>query len=114
MVPIVVGYFVAHYLNYFLDVGWQTLSQASDPLGTGADLLGTADLAPISSLSSQPELLASVKVAAVVVGHVVAAVASHDRALKVLPPRHHLTGQLPMLFAMIAFTVGGLYLLFAA
>ena len=114
VVPIVVGYFVAHYLNYFLDVGWQTLSQASDPLSTGADLLGTADLDPITSLSSQPTLLASIKVGAVVVGHVVAAVASHDRALKVLPARHQLTGQLPMLMAMIAFTVGGLYLLFAA
>jgi hypothetical protein len=114
VVPIIVGYFVAHYLNYFVDIGWQTLSQASDPLGTGADLLGTADLAPITSLSAQPTLLASIKVAAVVVGHVVATVAAHDRALKVLPPRHQLTGQLPMLFAMIAFTVGGLYLLFAA
>ena len=114
VVPIVVGYFVAHYLNYFLDLGWQTLAQASDPLGTGADILGTADLAPLRSLSSQPALLASIKVGAVVTGHVVAAVAAHDRALKVLPPRHQLTGQLPMLFAMIAFTVGGLYLLFAA
>jgi hypothetical protein len=114
VVPIIVGYFVAHYLNYFLDVGWQTLIQVSDPFGTGADLFGTADLAPISSLSSQPALLASIKVGAVVVGHVVAAVASHDRALKVLPARHQLTGQLPMLAAMIAFTVGGLYLLFAA
>jgi len=114
VVPIVVGYFVAHYLNYFLDVGWQTLILASDPLGTGANLFGTADLAPITSLSSQPALLASIKVGAVVVGHVVAAVAAHDRALKVLPARHQLTGQLPMLLAMIAFTVGGLYLLFAA
>ena len=112
--PIIVGYFVAHYLNYFLDVGWQTLSQASDPLGTGADLLGTADLAPLTWLSSQPSLLASIKVGAVVIGHVVAVVAAHDRALKVLPPRHQITGQLPMLAAMIAFTVGGLYLLFAA
>jgi len=114
VVPIVVGYFVAHYLNYFLDVGWQTLILASDPLGTGANWFGTADLDPITSLSSQPGLLASIKVGAVVVGHVVAAVAAHDRALKVLPPRHQLTGQLPMLFAMIAFTAGGLYLLFAA
>ena len=114
VVPIVVGYFVAHYLNYFLDVGWQTLSLASDPLGTGADLIGTADLAPLTSLASQPALLASIKVGAVVVGHVVAAVAAHDRALTVLPPRHQITGQLPMLAAMIAFTVGGLYLLFAA
>ena len=43
-----------------------------------------------------------------------AVVAAHDRAVRILPPRHQLTGQLPLLFAMVAFTVGGLYLLFAA
>jgi len=32
----------------------------------------------------------------------------------VLPKKHQVTGQLPMLAAMVAFTVGGLYLLFAA
>ena len=114
VVPIVVGYIVAHYLNYFVALGWQTLIDVSDPLGTGANLLGTADLAPITWLGSNQTLLASLKVAAVVLGHVVGVVAAHDRAVKVLPPRHQLTGQLPMLAAMIAFTVGGLYLLFAA
>ena len=37
-----------------------------------------------------------------------------ERAIQILPKRHQLTGQLPLLFAMVAFTVGGLYLLFAA
>jgi hypothetical protein len=41
-------------------------------------------------------------------------VAAHDRAIRVLPRRHQLTGQLPLLVAMVAFTVAGLYLLFAA
>ena len=49
-----------------------------------------------------------------VLGHVVGVVAAHDRAIKLLPPRHHLTGQLPLLVAMVGFTAGGLYLLFAA
>jgi len=31
-----------------------------------------------------------------------------------LPAKHQLTGQLPLLLAMVGFTVGGLYLLFAA
>ena len=48
------------------------------------------------------------------IGHVLAAMAAHDRAIKILPPRHQLTGQLPLLFAMISFTAGGLYLLFAS
>jgi hypothetical protein len=45
---------------------------------------------------------------------VVGVVAAHERAVRILPRRHQLTGQLPLLFAMVAFTVGGLYLLFAA
>ena len=46
--------------------------------------------------------------------NVVGVVAAHDRAIKLLPRRHQLTGQLPLLVAMVGFTAGGLYLLFAA
>ena len=114
LVPIIVGYVVAHYLTYLVEVGQQTLIQASDPLGNGSNLLGTADWSVNYWLSYHPTLLATTKVVAVVLGHVVAVVAAHDRAMRILPKRHQLTGQLPLLFAMIAFTVGGLYLLFAA
>ena len=44
MVPIIVGYIVAHYLTYLVEVGQQTLIQASDPLSNGSNLFGTADL----------------------------------------------------------------------
>jgi len=114
MVPIIVGYIIAHYVNYLVEVGWDTLILASDPLSDGSNWLGTGDLDRISWLSYHPTLLASIKVAAVVIGHVVAVVAAHDRAVRVLPKKHQVTGQLPMLAAMVAFTVGGLYLLFAA
>jgi len=114
VVPIVVGYVVAHYLTYLVEIGQQTLIQASDPLGNGSNLLGTGDWSVNYWLSYHPTLLATTKVLAVVLGHVVGVIAAHDRAMKILPPRHQLTGQLPLLFAMVAFTVGGLYLLFAA
>ena len=39
VVPIVVGYIVAHYLSYFVEIGTQTLIQASDPLSNGSNLL---------------------------------------------------------------------------
>ncbi|WP_435745990.1 hypothetical protein [Nocardioides sp. SYSU DS0663] len=113
VVPIIAGYIVAHYLTYFVEVGQMTLIQASDPLSTGQDLLGTGDWSVNYWLSYHPTLLANTKVLAVVLGHVVGVVAAHDRAIKVLPKRHQLTGQLPLLLAMVAFTVGGLYLLFA-
>jgi hypothetical protein len=113
-VPIIVGYIVAHYLTYLVEYGQQTLIQASDPLGTGADLLGTGDWSVNYWLSYHPTFLANTKVVAVVLGHVLGVVAAHERAVQVLPPRHQVVGQLPLLFAMIGFTAGGLYLLFAA
>ena len=114
IVPIIVGYIVAHYLSYLVEVGQMTLINASDPFGDGSNYLGTGDLQVNYWLSYHPTLLANIKVLAVVCGHVLGVVAAHDRAVRILPPRHQLTGQLPLLFAMVAFTVGGLYLLFAA
>ncbi|WP_245154852.1 hypothetical protein [Nocardioides sp. 1609] len=114
IVPIVVGYVVAHYLSYFVEVGSRYLVLASDPLSNGADILGTGSWTGIVWLGYHPTLLANLKVGAVVVGHVVAAVVAHDRALRLLPARHQLTGQLPMLFAMVGITSGGLFLLFSS
>ena len=114
VVPIVVGYVVAHYLSYFVEVGQQTVVQLSDPLGKGWNVLGTADWPVSYWISAHPTLLAVVKVLAVVTGHVLGVIAAHDRAIKLLPRRHQLTGQLPLLFVMVFYTVTGLYLLFGA
>ena len=114
VVPIIVGYIFAHYLTYLVEVGQQTLIQASDPLSNGSNLLGTGNWSVNYYLSYHPTLLASTKVFAVVAGHVLGVIAAHERAVRILPRRHQLTGQLPLLLAMVFFTVGGLYLLFAA
>ena len=114
VVPIIVGYIVAHYLTYLVEYGQITITQLSDPMSTGDNLLGTADLTVNYWLSYHPTFLARLKVVAVVIGHVLGVIAAHDRALKLLPAKHQLTGQLPLLLAMVGFTVGGLYLLFAA
>ena len=114
LVPIVVGYVTAHYLSYFVEVGQQTLLLLSDPMGTGQDLLGTADLTVNYWLSTHPTLLAVVKVLAIVTGHVLGVIASHDRAIKLLRKRDQLTGQVPLLLLMVAYTATGLYLLFGA
>ena len=111
LIPIVVGYFVAHYLSYFVEIGQQTVILLSDPLGTGANLLGTGDLQVNYWLSNNQDFLAVLKVLAIVVGHVLGVIAAHDRAMKLLPRVHQLTGQLPLLFVMVFYTVSGLYLL---
>jgi hypothetical protein len=113
VIPIVIGYIVAHYLSFFVEVGTQTLIQASDPLSNGSNLFGTGTLAVPYWLSYHPTFLADTKVVAVVLGHVVGVISAHERAIKLLPKRHQLTGQLPLLVAMVCFTVGGLYLLFS-
>lgn len=63
-------------------------------------------------LSEHPGVLATVKVGAVVLGHMAGVVAAHDAALRLLPKRHQLTGQLAMMLVMVAYTFTGLYLLF--
>lgn len=114
MVPIVVGYIAAHYLSYLLEEGQRTLIQMSDPFTRGDNYLGTANWSVNYWLSYHATLLASIKVLAVVGGHVLGVVAAHDRAIELLPRRHQLTGQLPLLVVMVSFTISGLYLLFAA
>lgn len=114
VVPIIVGYIVAHYLTYFVEYGQITITQLSDPLSQGDNLLGTRDLTVNRWLSYHPTFLARIKVLAVVAGHILGVIAAHDRAIRILPSKHQLTGQLPLLIAMVGFTVGGLYLLFAA
>ena len=114
VVPIIVGYMVAHYFSFFVQTGQLTLIQLSDPMGVGSNLLGTADWEVNYWLAQHPTFLATTKVLAIVTGHVLGVIAAHDRALEILPKRHQVTGQLPLLFAMVLYTFMGLYLLFGS
>lgn len=113
LVPIAIGYTVAHYFSLLVFAGQRTLALASDPLDTGADYLGTAGLQPDYSVPSATTI-AVVQVAAVVLGHVLGVVAAHDRAARLFPLRQAVAGQVPLLVLMVGNTVGGLSLLFAA
>lgn len=114
LVPIVAGYVFAHYLSLLLEYGQQTAIHLSDPLQSGDDLLGLTGARTNFFLSRHPTALASLKVGCVVLGHILAVIAAHDRSVRLLPSSHALTGQLALLAVMIAYTVGGLLLLFNA
>jgi hypothetical protein len=114
LIPIVVGYIFAHYLSYLVERGQQAVFTLADPLGRGWNLLGLAHLHVAYVLSLHPTVLAVVKVTSVVTGHIVAVIAAHDRALRLLPSGHQLTGQLTMMLVMVGYTFTGLYLLFSA
>ena len=111
LVPILVGYVFAHYLTYVVERGQSVLVAMLDPFGRGWAPLG--DPATRYVLSVHSSTLAGLTVGFVVVGHVLAVLAAHDRALVVLPRAQARTGQLAMALAMVGYTFGGLYLLFS-
>jgi hypothetical protein len=113
LVPIAFGYVVAHYWSLFVLEGQNAIIRLSDPLGSGADWLGMADRAPDPTLL-QPTLVAVVQVLAVLFGHVLGVMLAHDRAVRLFPRKHVLVGQLPLLVLMVAYTCGGLLVLFSA
>ncbi len=102
LIPIVIGYVFAHYLTYLVERGQQTIIQ----------LFGLSHAEVHYVLSMHPSVLASIKVACVVAGHIAGVIAAHDRALRLLPAGHQLTGQLAMMLVMVGYTFTGLYLLF--
>jgi hypothetical protein len=112
LVPIVVGYLLAHYVSYLVERGQETMVRLGDPLGRGWNLFGLSHAQASYILSSHPSALATIKVACVVGGHIAAVIAAHDRALRILPRGHQLTGQLAMMLVMVGYTFTGLYLLF--
>lgn len=113
LVPVVVGYAVAHYLTLLLVEGQRVLVNLSDPLGRGWDALGTHHLAVDSSIFDHPTAIAVVQLVAIVVGHVLGVVAAHEKAVALLPQRSALRGQWPVLVLMVGYTAAGLVLLFS-
>jgi hypothetical protein len=114
IVPIVIGYIVAHYLSFFVSTGIATLQDMGDPLSRGWTLTSFLNDVNKYAIYTHPTGLAVTKVIAVVTGHVLGVVAAHDRAVRLLPRRHALVGQLPMLVLMVAYTLTGLFLLFSS
>ena len=110
LLPIGVGYHLAHYVSYLLIQGQRIIPQASDPFGNGMDLLGTADYRVVIAVIS-PATVWYLAVGAVVLGHVIAVYAAHRLALMHLGDRRVAAiSQLPLIVLMIAYTVFSLWL----
>jgi hypothetical protein len=114
LLPIAVGYLVAHYFSLLAYNGQDLWRLASDPLGNGRDFLGGAQQTIDYSVVSATEIW-YVQVVALIAGHVAALVLAHDRALVVYgSPRAATRSQVVMLVLMVCFTCLGLWLLSAA
>jgi hypothetical protein len=104
LVPISIGYLIAHYLTYLLGEGQRIVVAASDPLQQGWDLFGTAFLEP--SMAWLPSSIVwSIMFLAVVGGHVLGAWAGH---LRTTPgsrsDAQRRRAQLPLAGVMVALT----------
>ena len=111
-VPIALAYLVAHYFSYVIYLEQaQFTFLLSDPFGTGADLLGTADTG-IDYTFLGASVIQYTQFGSIVVGHVMALALGHDRALAIWrDPRDAAWSQAWMLVMMSFFSVLGLLLL---
>jgi hypothetical protein len=113
LAPIGFAYVLAHYFSLLI---WQSQAMvylASDPLGNGANLLGTNSYMIHYGIVSYAAIW-YVQVAALLSGHVGGLTLAHDRALVLYrDPQEALRSQYWMLAVMVAFTSFGLWLLSA-
>lgn len=113
LIPIVLGYSIAHYFSLLVFEGQSLVALLSDPLGSGRDLFGTAG-STIDFTVVTPDQIAYVQVASIAIGHVAGVVAAHDEAVGRYPHRVAVRSQHPLLAVMVGYTVAGLLLLLNA
>jgi hypothetical protein len=104
LIPIAIGYHLAHYLVFLLVQGQYIIPLISDPFGWGWNLFGTAgyrvDIAVIGARFAW-----YTAVAAVLVGHMIAVYLAHLVAMRQLEPgRAILRSQVPLTALMVVFT----------
>jgi hypothetical protein len=107
LLPIAVGYLIAHYLTYLLIDGQRIAVAVSDPLQRGWDLFGTAFHEPSGDFLP-PGLVWTVQLAAVVAGHMLGAWGGHVVAAADAPAELDSAGlrlrQLPLAVVMVGLT----------
>ena len=107
LVPIAVGYLVAHYLTFLLGDGQRIIVAISDPFLQGWDLFGTAFYEP-STDWIPPSLLWTVILVAVVGGHMLGAWSGHVATARGSSAGRRLR-QVPLAILMVALTVTTLW-----
>jgi hypothetical protein len=111
-IPIAMAYLIAHYFSFFVFLEQAQFTYLlSDPLGDGSNLFGTAT-SGIDYKVLTSNFVWYVQVGALVIGHVLALVLGHDRALSIYgDARSAARSQYWMLAMMVGFTTLGLFLL---
>jgi hypothetical protein len=111
LVPIAIGYHLAHYLTFLLIQGQYIIPLASDPFGLGWNLFGTAGYrVDIAIVDARFAWYAAV--AAILLGHIAAVYLAHLKAMQVLDTRAAaLRSQIPLTALMVVYTFVSLTIL---
>ena len=113
LLPIVLGYVVAHYATLLIVEGQRVAINFSDPLGRGWNTFGSAEMGVNSAIFNHPTGIAVMQACAIVGGHIFGIICAHEKAVALLPPDRAVRGQLPLLLVMIGYTCAGPLLLFS-
>lgn len=113
LIPVAIGYNVAHYFTLVVSQGPAIVRLISDPLGRGWNLFGTAHHYPCA-LILPADVIWHLQVAAILVGHVAGILCAHRIALQIFGTgKMAAFSQFPTLVVMLLYTTFGLWLLSA-
>ena len=115
ILPIALGYHLAHYLTSFMVDGQYAIGAVSDPLGTGSDYLGLGHFYVTTGFFNTLATVRAIwltQCAAIVAGHVVAVLLAHAIAIDLYGrARTAAASQMPLAAMMILYTLFSLWLL---
>lgn len=115
ILPIALGYHLAHYLTSLMVDGQYALKAVSDPLARGDDLLGLGQFYVTTGFFNTQATVRAIwltQAGAVVLGHVIAILLAHALALHAFGSTRRATlSQAPLAIFMVLYTVFGLWLL---
>ncbi|HEY1362977.1 MAG TPA: hypothetical protein VGF60_12105, partial [Xanthobacteraceae bacterium] len=111
LVPIAIGYHLAHYLTYLLIQGQYVIPLVSDPFGFGWNLFGTASYRVDIGIVG-PRFAWYAAVTAILLGHIAAVHLAHRKAFELFDARAlALRSQIPLTALMVVYTFVSLSIL---
>ena len=115
ILPIALGYHIAHYLTALLVDGQYVLIAISDPFDTGANFLGLDSFYVTTGFFNTTDTVRVIwltQAGAVVAGHIIAIVLAHAIAVREFATaRRAVLSQVPLATFMVLYTFFGLWLL---
>lgn len=110
ILPIAIGYAVAHYFSLLVFQSMDLPRLLADPAGVGWHLLPTTGW-KVDYTVLRPGVIALTQVGGIVVGHIVGVVTAHDTALDILPERRRVLSQVPLAVVMVLITTTAVVIL---